>query len=101
MLSRVMTLVLVAIIAYLAYDLIYGRNGMLQYEETAEQLGSTRQKSEQLRRRNEQLRDELNDLRQGNATVEELARGELGLIKEGETFYRVIDSKAGEGQGTP
>ena len=25
-----------------------------------------------------------------NAAIEELARSELGLIKEGETFYRII-----------
>jgi cell division protein FtsB len=31
------------------------------------------------------------DLKQGNAAIEERARSELGMIKEDEVFYQVID----------
>ncbi|OYY48286.1 MAG: cell division protein FtsB, partial [Methylophilales bacterium 28-44-11] len=37
------------------------------------------------------LRAEVRDLKQGNAAIEERARSELGMIKEDEVFYQVID----------
>ncbi|MEW8431464.1 MAG: cell division protein FtsB, partial [gamma proteobacterium symbiont of Ctena orbiculata] len=33
---------------------------------------------------------EVEDLRSGQTAIEERARSELGMIKEGETFYQVI-----------
>lgn len=41
--------------------------------------------------RNDTLRAEVRDLKQGNAAIEERARSELGMIKEDEVFYQVID----------
>ena len=44
-----------------------------------------------LRQRNEALAAEVQDLKSGEAAVEERARSELGMVKPGETFYRVIE----------
>ncbi|NKB76220.1 MAG: cell division protein FtsB [Gammaproteobacteria bacterium] len=43
------------------------------------------------RKRNANLREEVIDLKKGGETAETLARSELGLIKEGETFYQIIE----------
>lgn len=40
------------------------------------------------------LQREVADLKSGGEAVEERARSELGLVKPGETFYRVIDHAA-------
>ena len=65
----------------------------MQYEQIAAQLKQAQARSTLLEQRNLAVQDELNDLKQGNAAIEELARSELGLIKEGETFYRVIGTQ--------
>ncbi len=83
-------LILFCLIAYLGYDIYYGRNGILQYQAIETELGRAASRAEALSKRNQALQDEVNDLNQGNLAVEELARSEMGLIKEGETFYRVI-----------
>ena len=45
----------------------------------------------QLKVRNQTLAAEVDDLKQGLEAIEERARYELGMIKEGETFYQVVD----------
>jgi cell division protein FtsB len=42
--------------------------------------------------RNEQLGAEVSDLKQGAEAVEERARSELGMVKNDEIFYQVIES---------
>lgn len=42
--------------------------------------------------RNEQLAAEVSDLKQGAEAIEERARSELGMVKNDEVFYQVIDT---------
>ena len=44
----------------------------------------------QLHERNQALAAEVNDLKNGYDAIEERARSEMGMIKQGETFYHVI-----------
>jgi hypothetical protein len=41
-------------------------------------------------KRNMVLKEEIEDLKSGLEAIEELARNDLGFIKPGETFYRVL-----------
>lgn len=50
-----------------------------------------------LRDRNAQLEQEVLELQQGLETVEERARQDLGMIREGETYYQVVDEEIGGG----
>jgi cell division protein FtsB len=45
----------------------------------------------QLKERNQTLAAEVADLKQGYEAVEERARYELGMIKQGETFFQIVD----------
>ena len=45
-----------------------------------------------LRQRNSLLKADIQDLKIGLDAAEERARNELGLIKQGETFYRILPS---------
>ena len=88
---KLVGLALIAFLAYLAYDIWFGRNGVVQFEQTAAALRQALEQSEQVARGNEAIRDEISDLRQGNLSIEDQARSDLGMIKQNETFYRVID----------
>lgn len=90
---KVISLCLLGVIAYLSYDIWAGRNGLMQYEQVSASLSRAQKQSLVLQDRNQAVIDELNDLKQGNAAVEELARSELGLIKQDETFYRILGNK--------
>lgn len=90
---KVISLCLLGAIVYLSYDIWAGRNGLKQYEEVSANLVKAQQQSARLQDRNQAVIDELNDLKQGNTAVEELARTELGLIREDETFFRILGSK--------
>lgn len=49
--------------------------------------------NEKLKQRNKILYAETDDLKSGLDAIEERARNELGMIKEGETFFRIIPNK--------
>lgn len=55
-----------------------------------ELVATQRAENERLRARNEALAAEVADLRAGLEAVEERARAELGLIREGEEFYLIV-----------
>ncbi|MBQ9220186.1 MAG: septum formation initiator family protein [Succinivibrio dextrinosolvens] len=90
---KIFAVILLAIIAVLGWQTYSGRNGILQYRETEQKLKVASSHTERLQRRNQALEDEISDLKQGNRVVEELARSELGMVKQDETFYRVIEKE--------
>ena len=90
---KVISLCLLGAIVYLSYDIWAGRNGLKQYEDVSANLVKAQQQSAKLQDRNQAVIDELNDLKQDNTAVEELARTELGLIREDETFFRILCDK--------
>ena len=91
---RVLLLVLVLLLALLQYKLWFGNGG--QHEVKALQAQVAKQEAENLKlqQRNEALKAEVENLKSGEAAVEERARSELGMVKPGETFYRVIEDGA-------
>lgn len=44
-----------------------------------------------LRERNDRLEQEVIELKQGLEVVEERARRDLGMIREGETYYQIVE----------
>ena len=56
-----------------------------------QQITEQRAKNDSAKQRNDTLDAEVRDLKQGNAAIEERARSELGMIKQDEVFYQVID----------
>lgn len=76
----------------------FGSGGWPSMRELRGEVQRQRGENAQLKIRNDALRAEVEDLKSGEAAVEERARNELGMIKPGETFYRVVDPKRAAAQ---
>ncbi len=83
------TWVLVALILLLQYPLWFGKGGWLRVWDMDRQLQAQRDVNTKLEQRNAGLDAEVRDLKAGFDAIEERARYELGLVKEGEVFVQV------------
>ncbi len=79
------------LIALLQYPLWLGKGSWLRVWNVNQQIAEQKEKNTAYKLRNETLSAEVHDLKQGNAAIEERARTELGMIKQDEVFYQVID----------
>jgi|TARA_R110000822_G_scaffold159476_22_gene299462 cell division protein FtsB len=77
----------------LQYRLWVGDGSMAQRQVLQHKVNMQQEENEALRERNNILASEVNDLKNGLESVEERARTDLGMVKEGETFYMVVDKE--------
>lgn len=80
----------------LQYKLWLGDGGLLQLWHHHQAVEEQQELNDELLERNQSLEAEVVDLKQGEEAIEERARTELGMIKDGETFYQVVDDEEGE-----
>lgn len=85
-----LTLLLLLLLVALQYRLWFGKHGLSDYRTMQTQITQLEAQNANLEQRNKLLRADINDLELGIESMEERARNELGLIKEGETFYRIL-----------
>ena len=65
--------------------------GILARRDLQARVDEQARRTQQLRERNRLLAVEVDALKSGSAGIEARARSELGMIKDGETFYLVVD----------
>ena len=82
---------LVLLLAWLQYRLWFGSGGSREVAALQQQVQRQARDNAGLKQRNDALAAEVEDLKSGEAAIEERARSELGMIKPGETFYRVVE----------
>ncbi|WP_298775895.1 cell division protein FtsB [uncultured Shewanella sp.] len=85
--------VLTLLLLILQYRLWFGGNSLSESYQLQDQIQMQQASNAKLIARNQILREEINDLRSGTEAIEERARNELGMVKEGETFYRVVEGE--------
>ncbi|MFT6430575.1 MAG: cell division protein FtsB [Halopseudomonas sp.] len=73
----------------LQYRLWVGEGSLAQVTQLKQEISEQAQVNEQLLERNRVLSAEVKELKQGLETVEERARHELGMIREGETLFQL------------
>ena len=87
---RMLTVLLFVLFGWLQYHLWWGKNGVDDYLAVTAIAESVAQANEKLHQRNQQMYAEIADLKRGQEAIEERARNELGMIKPGETFFRIV-----------
>ncbi|AWV07841.1 cell division protein FtsB [Marilutibacter maris] len=89
-----MLLFLLVMLVYLQFRLWIGEGGRDAVAELEAQVEQQVQDNASRQQRNDALVAEVADLKNlasGGAAVEERARSELGMIRPGEVFYRVVE----------
>jgi len=90
---RWLTVALAALIVVLQYPLWFGKGGWFRVQDLEEQLAAQRQVNQKIEARNASQEADVRDLKSGYAAIEERARFELGLVKEGEIFVQTPQKK--------
>jgi cell division protein FtsB len=89
---RLLTLALAVLIALIQYPLWLGKGSWLRVWEVDQQIQGQRQANRQLQARNDALEAEVRDLKVGLDAIEERARSELGMIRQDEVFFQVLEA---------
>ncbi len=87
-LERVLPIGLLAIALIGAPLLIFSRDGMPRLEAVEKELATVERENAELRREIELLRARVARLRDDPAAIEQLARDELGLIRQSEVVFQ-------------
>ena len=90
--NRSLTLVFAALTLLLQYPLWLGKGGWLRAWELERQVALQTSANDGLKRRNAGLEAEVKDLKNGLDAIEERARFELGMVKDNEVFFQVLDT---------
>ncbi len=91
---RVFAFGLLTLVAILQYNLWFGKNGEADLAKVQGDIVIQEGVNAKLKQRNDEMYAEIDDLRQGLDAIEERARHQLGMVKEDETFYRIIGDDA-------
>lgn len=86
-----LVILLLLLLVYLQYKLWFGEGSLQDVRDLHQAVEQQREENLQLRERNDALDAEVRDLQQGLDAIEEHAREDLGMVKEGETFYQVVE----------
>lgn len=84
---------LVIFIILLQYPLIFGTSSVLNVWRLNQQIDNQEKENSSLAKRNLALEAEVIDLQKGLDAAEERARSELGMIKNKETFYHIVEQE--------
>jgi cell division protein FtsB len=82
---------LAILLVYLQYRLWMGDGGLLELWNVHQEVEAQRDENARLRERNEALDAQVLDLKQGLDAIEERAREDMGMVKQGETFYQLVE----------
>ncbi|MDA8364948.1 MAG: septum formation initiator family protein [Gammaproteobacteria bacterium] len=86
------------LLVLLQYTLWFGTGGAVSLWRLKHEIAIQKAQNARVNERDQALDAKVLDLRQGLASVQDLARSQLGMVKKNETFYQVIQQD-GEGSG--
>jgi len=91
---KILAGILGALIVLIQVPLWLGKGGWMHAWEADQKFAVQRARNQQLELRNASLAAEVRDLKQGTDAIEERARFELGMVKDDEVFFQVVEDAA-------
>lgn len=88
---RAVLIILIILLFTLQIRLWWGEGGIVENRRLEQSVIDQREENARLRERNAALEAEVEDLKNAREGVEERARGELGMVRDGEVFYQVVE----------
>lgn len=89
-LTQILLLALTVLSVALFLRLWLGTGSYPEIWDLEGQIAEQKHLNEEQAKRNENLQSEVVDISRDDAAIEDRARSELGMVKDGETFYQVI-----------
>lgn len=88
---RTILIALIMTVAALQYKLWFGDGGVHAWLHIEKKRIQQINENKQLASSNRALEADILELKSGDQALEEQARFELGMVKDGETYYQIID----------
>jgi len=88
---KIIAFVLLALLIWLQYKIWLQDGGIPEVIQLQHEVEEVKTEVDKLQERNMSLNAEVKDLKKGLDAIEERARSEMGMIKEGEVYYQVIE----------
>ena len=88
---RFFIIILIVFFLMIEFDIWFKDDGFYRVKELEQMIGNQVEENKRLKLRNEQLEREIEELKSGTESIEEKARTDLGMIKEGEEFYLIVE----------
>ncbi|MGO4328358.1 cell division protein FtsB [Cupriavidus sp. 2TAF22] len=87
---RLISLLLFVLLLAIQYPLWLGKGGWLRVWDLDKHVQEQSARNQSLKLRNAKLEGEVKDLQDGTGAIEERARYELGMVKDGEVFVQFV-----------
>ena len=88
---RTFTIIMLIALAFLQYKLWFGDGSFKERREIVAKLNSQLEVNDKLAERNRILEADVAELKAGDQALEEQARLDFGMVKEGEVYYQFVD----------
>ena len=90
---KIISAILLLLLVLLQYRLWLDKGGIPEVVQLEKEVALASNEVDGLKERNQKLDAEVIDLKTGLEAIEERARSDLGMIKNDEVYYQVIDDK--------
>ena len=93
---RFLLALLLLIFLALQYRLWVGEGSYAEVRHLQQEIANKKADLVRMEKENQELRAEIEDLKKGLEAIQERARSELGMIKEGETYFQIVEPEQAE-----
>jgi len=88
---RILIVVLLGIFIFLQYNIWFSKNGLIRTRTLRKEVASKEAANAKLHQRNQKLITQVQDLKHSKKAIETLAREQVGMVKQGEKYYQIVD----------